>query len=80
MRKVLMVVLIVILISLTGCSRPVSNIEDGIHWLETVDRNDDYYVVRHRQTGVCYLVSRTGLVMLVNTDGSPYTMGSNNDN
>lgn len=78
MRKVLMAVLIVILISLTGCSRPPDNIEDGLHWLETVDRNGDYYIVRHRQTGVCYLVSRTGLVMLVNTDGTPYTMGSNN--
>ena len=74
------IILLALCFALTSCSRPPDNIEDGIHWLETVDRNGDYYIVQHRQTGVCYLVSRTGLVMLVNADGSPYTMGSNNDN
>ena len=78
MKHILMVLVILIGLTMTSCSRPPDNIEDGLHWLETVDRNGDYYIVRHRQTGVCYLVSRSGLVMLVNTDGAPYTMGSSN--
>lgn len=77
MKRIILITLLCL--TLTGCSHPPDNIEDGLHWLETVDRNGDYYIVRHRQTGVCYLVSQRGLVMLVNTDGSPYTMGSNND-
>lgn len=76
MKRLIIIALLCFI--LTGCSRPPDNIEDGLHWLETVDRNGDYYIVRHRQTGVCYLVSRNGLVMLANADGTPYTLGSNN--
>ena len=75
MKRLILITLLCL--TLTGCREHPKNIEDGLHWLETVDRNGDYYIVRHRQTGVCYLVSKRGLVMLVNTDGTPYTMGSN---
>lgn len=74
MKRKLMVVVILFGLALTGCRQTPANIEDGMHWLETIDRNGDYYIVRHRQTGVCYLVSRNGLVMLANADGTPYTM------
>lgn len=72
MKRLLIITMLCL--SLAGCSHPPDNIEDGQHWLEAVDWNGDYYIVKHRQTGVCYLVSGRGLVMLVNTDGTPYTM------
>ena len=76
MKRLTLIVILIGLIT-TGCTPKPINIEDGKHWLETVDRNGDYYIVRHRQTGVCYLVYENGLVMMVNNDGTPYTMKGN---
>ena len=70
----------VICLALFGCSHPPDNIEDGLHWLEVVDQNDDYCVIRHRQTGVCYLLTSHSLIMLINDDGSPYTMTTGGEN
>lgn len=76
MKKLLIIPLLCL--ALTGCSRPPDNIEDGLRWMECVDKGIDYTVIRHRQTGVCYLWTKDGMVLLVNADGTPYTMGSNN--
>lgn len=75
MKKLLIIPLLCL--TLTGCSKP-SNIEDGLRWIEVVDKDGDCTIVRHRQTGVCYMISRTGIIMLVNGDGTPYKIEMHN--
>ncbi len=47
---------------------------------EQLDYNIDEEVIRHKETGVCYLVvysqdhKRAGVTVMVNPDGSPYVL------
>lgn len=81
MKKLLLAILIAAM--LAGCEHQ-QNIEDGEHWMEVVDRGLDtrtqYTILRHRQTGVCYLI-RPGAaaVPLLTAEGKPYTLEGIND-
>lgn len=70
------VVLIILALFLTGCARQPE--EEGQRWMETVDSHYFsrfyYHVLRHRETGVCYLVTNRGTVPLLKPDGSLYVL------
>lgn len=80
MRKILLLLMLTLI--LTGCTRSAgkyeANVEDGMHWMETLDKSGYFEVVRHRQTGVCYLITMgptgRGITVMLNADGTPYTM------
>ena len=66
---------VLLCIALAGCGhKRQTNIEDGLRWIEVVDKTDGCTIIRHRHTGVCYMLTKTGIIMLVNGDGSPYKL------
>ena len=87
MSKITIVLLIILAIliaaMLAGCEHQ-QNTEDGKHWMEVVDRGLDtrtqYTILRHRQTGVCYLIRPgTAAVPLLTAEGKPYIIEGLND-
>ena len=81
MKKLLVAILIAAM--LAGCEH-YQNIEDGEHWMEVVDNGlgtrTQYVILRHRQTGVCYLIRPgTAAVPLLTAEGKPYTLEGIND-
>lgn len=80
-KKLLLAILIAAM--LAGCEHQ-QNIEDGEHWMEMVDNGlgtrTQYVILRHRQTGVCYLIRPgTAAVPLLTAEGKPYIIEGIND-
>ena len=76
MRKLILVMAISAL--LIGCEHH-QTAEEGQHWMEVVDNGMglrfQYIVLRHRQTGVCYIVlPHSSATPLLTADGKPYTL------
>ena len=76
MKKLLVAILIAAM--LAGCEH-YQNIEDGERWMEVVDNGMglrfQYIVLRHRQTGVCYIIlPHSAAVPLLTAEGKPYTL------
>lgn len=80
MKKLLFAILIAAM--LAGCEHQ-QNTEDGLHWMEVVDKGlgtPQYVILRHRQTGVCYLTRPgTAAVPLLTAEGKPYIIEGIND-
>ena len=81
MKKLLVAILIAAM--LAGCEHQ-HNIEDGERWMEVVDNGMglrfQYIVLRHRQTGVCYIVlPHSSATPLLTADGKPYILEGIND-
>ena len=81
MRKIILVLAISAL--LIGCEHQ-QNTENGLHWMEVVDNGlgtrTQYVILRHRQTGVCYLIRPgTAAVPLLTAEGKPYIIEGLND-
>lgn len=53
----------------------IKHTEEGEHWFETVDRSSDVKVIRHRETGVCYITTGYDTEPLLRSDGSLYILG-----
>lgn len=76
MKKLLLAILIAAM--LAGCEHQQTT-EDGEHWMEMIDNGyatrTQYVILRHRQTGVCYLI-RPGAaaIPLLTAEGKPYTL------
>ena len=76
MKKLLLAILIAAM--LAGCEHQ-QNTEDGLHWMEVVDNGMgtrfQYVIMRHRQTGVCYIIlPHSAAVPLLTAEGKPYTL------
>lgn len=81
MKKLLVAILIAAM--LAGCEHQ-QNTEDGQHWMEMADNGlgtrTQYVILRHRQTGVCYLIRPgTAAVPLLTAEGKPYIIEGIND-
>ena len=81
MKKLILVFVIAGI--LIGCEHH-QTAEEGQHWMEVVDNGlgtrTQYIILRHRQTGVCYLIRPgTAAVPLLTAEGKPYTLEGIND-
>ena len=81
MKKLLVAILIAAM--LAGCEHQQTT-EDGERWMEMVANGlgtrTQYIILRHRQTGVCYLIRPgTAAVPLLTAEGKPYIIEGLND-
>lgn len=81
MKKLLLAILIAAM--LAGCEH-YQTTEDGQHWMEVVDNGlgtrTQYVILRHRQTGVCYLIRPgTAATPLLTSEGKPYIIEGKHD-
>ena len=83
MKKKLIAILIIGMLSLTACAKVESvndNKQDKTSMFVEIERTDSWKVVYHKETKVMYTVSFGGynggnFTLLVNADGSPMLWG-----
>ena len=86
MKKAISIILCaVMVISLCGCEKKTTDSELWIGHntlFDSVEKGGGYRIVRHKETGVCYLVwyngYQGGITVMLNPDGTPYVWEAHN--
>ena len=83
MKKIMAILLVVIMaVALASCKHISNSLyEDENAKFELIEKSFDYKILRHKETGVYYLLYeykgsyRNGITVMLNADGTPYTGG-----
>ena len=74
-EALVILIFVSVMLLISHAKQGTDYVEEGEHWFETVDRSSDVKVIRHRETGVCYITTGYDTEPLLRSDGSLYILG-----